>query len=161
MMASGRTSLRPLSCRRQSSFCFISCEDRRLGDDGDAGVDFHRALDGLDVVEFAHRLDVDLVFLEQLVGGLARGDVLVEADEFVLRQFLDGGLLAPGQRVVRRADEDELVLVKGDDFQLAVLHRERDEAEVHRVVQHVLIHEVRAAVFDADVHLRVFLQIQL
>ena len=125
--------------------------DGGLRYDGDAVVDLDRALHRLDVVEFHHRLDLEAVLAEDLVDGLARRDVGVEADELLAGHLLHLDLRALRQRMLRVGDEDEVVVAEGNRVDLAVLHREGHEAEVDGVVQDVLVHEIRAAVLDADV----------
>ena len=60
--------------------------DGAFGDERHAGVDFHRALERLDVVELHGGLELDALLAEELVERLARRDVLVEADELATLQ---------------------------------------------------------------------------
>jgi hypothetical protein len=50
------------------------------------------------------------------------------------------------------------VVAEGDHLDLPDALREGDQAEIHRVVQDVLVNQVGAAVFDADVHRRVVVE---
>jgi len=49
------------------------------------------------------------------------------------------------------ADEDQRVLAQLHDLEFRVTGRVGDQAQVHDVAQHVLIHLVGAAIFDVDV----------
>ncbi len=53
------------------------------------------------------------------------------------------------------ADEHERLLAQRDDFELGILDRIRNEAEIHHVAEHVVINLVGAAILDVDVHRRV------
>ena len=103
-------------------------------------------------------LHLDGVFLEDLVQGLAGGDVGLEADELLAGNGLEADALVLGKRMLRVADQHQRVLAQRADLQLAVARRVGHQAQVHHVAQHVLIHLVGAAVFDVHVDRRVALQ---
>ena len=60
--------------------------------------------------------------------------------------------------MARRGDQDQVVVPERNDLDLALLDRESDEAEINRVVEDILIDQVRAPIFDANVDRRVVLQ---
>ena len=125
--------------------------DGRLRDDRDAVIDFDGALHGLDVVELHDGLDLEFVLAEDLIDGLARRDVGVEADKFLRAQFFHVDLGALRQRMSGRGDEHEMIVAEGQHLDLALFHGESHETEIHGVVQNVFVDEVRAAVFHAYV----------
>src|SRR6266404_4819701 len=60
--------------------------------------------------------------------------------------------------MVRRADQHEAVLAKGDDRDLRAPRGVVDDAEIDAAAQDILEDLRRAAVFEVDVHLRVRLE---
>ena len=120
-------------------------------DDGDAGVDLDRPLDGLDVVEFHDRLDGEAVIAEDPVDGAAGGDVGFEGDEFLPGNLGDGDFAAIRQRMLGAADRHQAVAAEGLDLDQAAGGGEGDEAEVAGAGQDVVVDLVGAAVFDVDV----------
>ena len=56
------------------------------------------------------------------------------------------------------ADDDQLVLEEGNDFQLAHLGGEGNEAEVHGIVQDILIDKVGPPVLDPDIDRGILLE---
>ena len=97
----------------------------RLRHDGDAMVDLDCAFHRLDVVELHHRRDLEFVIAENLVDGLARRDVRVEADELVSRQCLHLYVTTLRQRVIRMRNDHEPVIPERNHVNLAGLLRER------------------------------------
>ena len=77
--------------------------------------------------------DLKLVVAEDRVHGLAGRDVGVEANELVAGERLQVHLGALGERMVRVRDEHQPVVAEGDHLDLALLLREGDETEIHRV----------------------------
>ena len=63
----------------------------------------------------------------------------------------DRHLAALGERVLGVADHDQVVVPERDGLDLADLRGKGHEAEVHAVVQHVLVDQVRPAVLDPHV----------
>ena len=127
-------------------------QDGGLGHDGDAGLDFHRALDGFDVVELHHRLHRHAVVLQDFVNGFAGGNIGFEADEFLARSTATSLIdFVFGQRMLRMADQHQRILAQGDQLQLGVLGRIGHQPQIHHVAQHVLINLVGPAVFDMDI----------
>jgi len=95
---------------------------------------------------------------KDLVDRLARRDIRVETDELLRRQLLHLDVRAFRQRMTRRHDEHQMIVAERQHLDLPLLDWEGHETEVHRVVQNVLVDEVRAAVFDAHIDRRVIVQ---
>ena len=57
--------------------------DGAHGHNGNAGVNFHRAFDSLDVVKFHHVFHFHTVFLQDFIKRFAGGDIRFETDDFL------------------------------------------------------------------------------
>ncbi len=126
------------------------------GDDGGAAADLHGALHGLDVVEFIDGRDFHPGLAQVAVGHLARRRVGLESDEGLAGDRRERDALFPRERVARMADEDHRVLIENLEQDAWALCWKCDEADVCFARFHHLIHLDRAAVIDADIHLRKF-----
>src|SRR5499426_2275345 len=126
-----------------------------LGQDRNADADLDRALDRLDVVELHHAIDLDLTLFEYAVNRLARRDVSLEGDEIFPGERLDAHSMASRQLMFGVANDDELVVAKRNDGEVRPPERQRDNAEIDRVVQTGFVDLVGATVFDVHFYLRV------
>lgn len=125
--------------------------DGSFGDDGDAGADFHGAFDGLDVVELHDGADGDLLILEIVVEGLARGDVGFEGDEALVLEL--GGLKrgGTGQGMAGVTDDGENLVAQEDAFEAGIRFGIRDQSEIDHVAEDIVVDLVGALVLDMDV----------
>jgi hypothetical protein len=121
-------------------------------------IDFDRAFHRLDVVELHHRLDLELVLAEDQIDRLAGRDVRVEADELLAREVLHLEIRAFRQRVLRVRDQDQVIVAERQHLDLPLLHRKRHQPEIDRIVQDVLVDQIRTPVFDAHIHRREIMQ---
>src|ERR1035437_2448741 len=119
--------------------------------DRNSVIDLNRTLHGLDVVEFHDGFDLQLVITEDQIDRLARRDVGVEADKFLSHQIAWIDLLALRERVRGMGDQNQAVVAKWHRLDLPHFDRKGHQTEIDRVVQDVLVNEIRAAVFDADI----------
>src|SRR5262249_7041407 len=117
-----------------------------LGQDRNAYADLDRALYRLDVVELHHAIDLDLALLEYAVNRLASRDVWLEGDEIFPGQRLDAHAMAARQLMFGVANDDELVVAKRNDGEVRPPERQRDNAEIDRVVEAGLVDLVGATI---------------
>src|SRR5215813_6024199 len=143
--------------QRDELFIADFVSDCGFRQDRNANADLDRALDCLDVVELHHEIDLDLALFEYAVNRLARRDVSLEGDEIFPGERLDAHAMAARQLMFGVANDDELVVAKRNDGEVRPPERQRDNAEIDRVVETGLVDLVGATVFDVDFYLRVSL----
>src|SRR5215475_2739113 len=131
--------------------------DRGFGQDRNADTDLDRTFDRLDVVELHHVVDLDLALFEYVVNRLACGNVALEGDEIFPGERLDARPAAARELVFGIANDDQLDVAKPNDGEVRSPERQRDDAEINRIVETGFVDFVGAAVFDVDLDLRVSL----
>lgn len=128
------------------------------GNDGDTRVDFNGAFDCLNIVKFHDGFGLDVGVPENLVHGTTRGDVGLEADEFVGSQIGYDDFLFLAERMAGGTDHNKTVLFKALGFDVLLVSGEGDESKITSAVLDFLINLIGAAVFDMDVDVGKFLE---
>ena len=129
--------------------------DRRLGKQRDPGVDLHRPLDRLDVVELHHDLGLGVVTGQGPVELVADDEVAVEADHARAAQLAEAHLDAVRQRVAGCTDEHDRLLPPRLRLQRARAARVADDADVGLPLLDRLDDAIGVEVFETDVGLGV------
>jgi hypothetical protein len=125
--------------------------DGGTGNDGDAGIDFNGAFDGLDVVKFHDGAEFVAGFTKNFVDGFAGGDIRFKADKFGVRNVFDINFRFFGEGVCRVADDDEAIFAEGFDFNEFFGDGKGDKSEITGAFDNFIIDLIGATIFHGDI----------